>query len=429
MDSLLASLRGRAGLGGLWGHPDFLRFWTGQAISRLGSQVAGLAVPLIAAVTLDATPTQMGLLGALGTAPFLLVGLFAGVWVDRLRRRPVLIAADLGSALLLCVVPLAAWLGVLRMEHLYVVTFLLGMLGVFFEVAHMSYLPTLVGRDRLVEGNSRLEVGNAVVRIGGPGLGGWLIHLIGAPLVIVLNALSCLAAGLFTLSIRAPEPAPARDGPPRAVWREMGDGFRVIFGNRFLRSIAPCTATFNLFNNVILAVSILFATRELDLDAPRLGLIGMVGSLGALAGATLSGRVARHVGLGPTIIGAIFVSSLSRSLVPLFAEPGLLAILVPMAASTIGSASQLTYDINQLSFRQSITPHHLQGRTNAAQRFIVWGTMPIGALIGGLLGDQIGLRPTMLVGAAGTLFAVAWILFSPVRSLRESPREQPAPAA
>lgn len=205
----------------------------------------------------------------------------------------------------------------------------------------------------------------------------------------------------------------------------MGDGFGVIFGNRYLRSIAPCTATFNLFTNVTGAVSILFFTRELGLDAPSLGVIGTVGSLGALAGASLSGKIARWAGLGPAIAGAIFISSGSRLLVPLFAEPGLAALLFPMAASMIGSAAQLTYNINQLSFRQAITPHALQGRTNASQRFLVWGTMPIGALIGGLLGDQIGLRPTMLVGAIGGLFSVVWLLASPVLALRE----QPAPLA
>ena len=402
----------------LWRHPDFLRLWTGQAISRLGSSVAGLAIPLIAAITLEATPTQMGMLGAAWMSPFLLVGLLAGVWIDRLPRRPVLIVADVGQGLLLTLIVVGAALGLLRMEHLYVAGFLLGVLSVFFEVGLMAYLPTLVGRDRLVEANSKLEMGGAAVRIGGPGVGGALIALIGAPFVIVIDAASYLLAGALTWMIRTPEPPPQQDGPRRSVWREMGDGFGVIFGNRYLRSIAPCTATFNLCNHISLAVWILFMTRELGLDAFQLGLIGTVGSLGVIVGASNSGKVARWLGLGPTIVATIFVSSLSRLLVPLFAEPGWSAILVPMAASIVGSSVQITYDINQLSFRQSITPHHLQGRTNAAQRFIVWGTMPIGALIGGLLGDQIGLRQTMLVGAIGGLFAVCWVLFSPVRALR-----------
>jgi MFS family permease len=416
-------MQGRMRPDGLWRHGDFLRLWGGQAISALGSQVAGLAVPLIAAVSLQATPTQMGLLGAVGLAPFLLVGLFAGVWVDRLPRRSIVIVADVGRGLLLALIPIAWALGVLRMELLYVVVFLKGVLLVFFEVAYMSYLPALVGRERLVEGNSKLEVGNAVVRVGGPGLGGALIALLTAPLVVILDALSYLVAGALTWSIRTVEPAPKRDGPPRSIWREMGDGFRVIFGNRYLRSIAPCTATFNLFDHLTGAVYILFATRELGLDAPQLGLIGTVGSLGALAGASLSGKLARWAGLGPVIAGAIFISSATKLLVPLFAEPGLAALLIPMTASMIGSAAQLTYNINQLSFRQAITPHELLGRTNAAQRFIVWGTMPIGALIGGLLGDQIGLRPTMLVGGIGALFAVVWLLASPVRSLRGQPAQ------
>lgn len=404
----------------LWRHGDFLRLWTGQALSGLGSAVSGLAVPLIAAITLQATPTQMGLLGAVGLSPFLIVGLFVGVWIDRLSRRMVIIVADIGRGVLFALIPILAILGVLQMEHLYVIVLLGGILTVFFEIAYVSYLPALVGRDRIVEANSKLEVGNAVVRLGGPSVGGALIALISAPLVIVLNSLSYLVAGVCTWLIRTPEPPPlSQEGPQRRIWQEMGDGFRVIFGNQYLRSIAPCTATFNLFNHVIGAVSILFATRELRLDAPQLGLIGTLGAIGTLAGASLSRHVSQRVGLGPLIIGAMTVSSTSRLLVPLFAEPGWSALLVPMAASMIGGMAQISYDINQLSFRQSITPHHLQGRTNSAQRFIVWGTMPIGALLGGLLGEQIGLRPAMLVGGIGTLFAVGWVLFSPVRGLRE----------
>jgi MFS family permease len=413
----------------LWRHPDFLRLWTGQAISRLGSSVAGLAIPLIAAITLEATPTEMGILGAAWMSPFLVVGLLAGVWVDRLPRRPILILADLGHGLLLALIVVGATFGLLRMEHLYVAGFLLGVLSVFFEVGLMAYLPTLVGRDRLVEANSKLEMGGAAVRIGGPGVGGALISLVGAPLVVVVDAVSYLLAGALTWAIRAPESPPQQDGPRRSVWREMGDGFGVIFGDRYLRSIAPCTATFNLFNHVSLAVWILFMTRDLGLDPFQLGLMGTAGSLGVMLGASKSGKISRRLGLGQTIVAAIFVSSLSRLLVPLFAEPGLLAIAVPIVASLIGNSVQIVYDITQLSFRQSITPHHLQGRTNAAQRFIVWGTMPIGALIGGLLGDQIGLRATMLVGGVGTLFAVFWIFFSPVRTLRHDsvpPLEAPA---
>jgi MFS family permease len=409
----------------LWRHPDFLRLWTGQTLSRLGSGVSGLAVPLIAAVTLEATPTQMGLLGAVGMAPFLLVGLFAGVWVDRLSRRTVLIVADLGRGLLATLIALLAALGLLRIEHLYVIGLLSGILSVFFEVAYISYLPSLVGRDQIVEANSKLEVGSAAVRLLGPTVGGLLIAWISAPLVITINALSFLVAGAFTWAIRTPEAVRQQDGRRRRIWQEMGDGFRVIFGNRYLRSIAPCTATFNLFNNLLMAVYILFATRELGLDAPQLGLIGTIGAGGALAGASFSGRISRRLGLGPLIVGAMSISSTSRLLVPLFAEPGWSAILVPMAGALIGNAAQISYDINQLSFRQSVTPSELQGRTNAAQRFMVWGTMPIGALIGGLLGDQIGLRSTMLVGAVGSMLAIGWVLFSPVRTLRAEPEPEP----
>jgi MFS family permease len=201
----------------------------------------------------------------------------------------------------------------------------------------------------------------------------------------------------------------------------MGDGFGVIFRNQYLRSIAPCTATWNLCSNVGGAVGILFLTRELDLTPGELGAIFSVGSVGALAGATLAPRFAERFGLGPAIMGGVFVSNLAALIVPLFAQPGLAAYGVLVIAQASGAVAALTYNVNQLSLRQSITPHHLQGRTNAAQRFLVWGTIPIGALIGGFLGEQIGLRPTMLVGALVGMFSVTWIFLSPVRTLREQP--------
>lgn len=403
----------------LWQNRDFLRLWSGQALSGVGSSVSGLAVPLIAVLTLQATPTQMGLLSAVGLSPFLLVGLFAGVWVDRLSRRSVIVVADIGRGVLFALILLLAVLGVLRIEHLYAIALMGGILTVFFEIAYMSYLPSLVGRELIAEANSKLEIGNAVVRLGGPSVGGFLISLVSAPFVILLNSLSFFVAAAFTMMIRTEEAPPNREPSKRKIWQEMGDGFRVIFGNRYLRSIAPCTATLNLFANMSGAVYILFATHELGLDAPQLGMIGTVSAIGALTGASFSRWVSRRVGLGPLIIGTMAISGACQLLTPLFAEPGLLALLVPMAAGIIGAMAQISYNINQLSFRQSITPDHLQGRTNSAQRFLVWGTMPIGALIGGLLGDQIGLRPTMLVGGVGSALAFCWVLFSPVRSLRE----------
>ena len=410
---------------GLWRHPDFLKLWVGQTISVFGTQITLLALPLTAVLMLDASAAQMGLLGAAERAPFLLVGLFAGVWVDRLRRRPILIGADLGRAALLGWIPLAAAFGWLRIEHLYVVGFLAGVLTVFFDVAYMAYLPALVRREQLVEGNSKLEVSNSVAMIAGPGLAGGLVQLVTAPVAIVVDALSYLGSALSLAFIRRPEPAPravgARPVGPQGFWGEIGEGLRVVLGNPLLRAIAGCTGTSNLFSNVLFTVFVLYATRELGIGPAALGLIFAAVGPGSLLGALLAGPLARRFGLGPTIVGSIFVSGVSAFLIPLAGGPPAAAIALLAAASFLGGLGGPVYNISQVSLRQAIVPGRLQGRMNATMRFLVWGTMPIGSLLGGFLGETVGLRPTMLVGALGMTLTTLWVLLSPVRALREQP--------
>lgn len=415
---------------GLWRHPGFLKLWVGQTISIFGSAITGLALPLAAVLLLDAGPAQMGLLGAADFAPFLLVGLFAGVWVDRLSRRRVLIAGDVGRALLLLTIPLAALLGALRMEQLYVVGFLTGVLTVFFDVAYQSFLPSLVQREQLVEGNSKLEVSRSVGNIAGPGLAGALVQLVTAPLAILLDALSFLVSACFLAWIRAPEVVRQAE-QRRSMWNEIGEGLRIVLGNPLLRSIAGCTGTSNLFSSTLYSLYVLYVTRELGVTPALLGLVFSVGSAGGLLGALLAGRAARTFRLGPTIVVSGGMTGVATLLIllargPLFAVVPLLA-----AAQFLVGLGVPIYNINQVSLRQAICPHRLQGRMNATMRFIVWGTLPIGALIGGALGERIGLWPTMAVGAIGMLLAPLWVYFSPVRSLREQPAplEEPARAA
>jgi hypothetical protein len=260
--------------GGLWGHRDFRKLWAGETVSLFGSEVSELALPLVAVLVLDADAGQMGLLAAARFAPFLMVTLPAGAWVDRRRRRPVLISSNLGRALLVGLVPLLAGLGLLRMGHLYAVAFAVGALTVLFDVAYQSYLPSLVKREQLVEGNSKLQASASAARVGGPGLGGLLVQLVGAPRALLLDAGSYVVSAASLLAIRNREPAPAAegDGQPRTRLRqEIGEGLAVTYRNPVLRSLAGLAATYNLFSQVIDALLVLYATRELGLSAGSSG--------------------------------------------------------------------------------------------------------------------------------------------------------------
>lgn len=417
--------RARPQLDGLWRHPDFLKLWAGQTVSVFGDQITFLALPLVAVLTLKADAVQMGLLGAAERAPFLLVGLFAGVWVDRLRRRPVLIIADIGRALLLGLIPVVALLDRLTIHYLYVVAFLVGVLTVFFDVAHQSYLPVLVSRERLVEGNTRLAMSSSVATIAGPGLAGLLVQLVTAPLALLVDACSFAISVVALLTIGAREPAPrpaATAGGRRAgIWQEIGEGLRVVLGNRILRAIAGCTGTSNLFSSVTFTVLVLYVTRDLGLSPALLGVVLAGFGPGGLLGALLAGPLARRFGVGPVIVGSVALGGITSLILPVASGPVALTVPLLLVWSLVGGMANPIYNITQVSLRQQITPDRVQGRMNATMRFIVWGTMPIGALVGGFLGASIGLRPTLLVGTLGSLLAILWVYCSPVRALHAAP--------
>lgn len=415
---------------GLWRHTEFLKLFTGQTISQFGTQVSQLAIPLTAALVLNASPAQMGLLAAFEFAPFLLLSLLAGVWVDRMRRRPILIVADVGRAVLLGSIPLAAVLGALTMEQLYLVSLLAGVLTVFFDVAYQSYLPVLVSREHLVEGNSKLEVSRSIAQIAGPGIAGALVQVITAPLAVMVDALSYVASVISLLFIHIAEPPSLRSGGKTgSVWYELREGLAVVLGNPLLRSIAGCTGTSNLFGNGLQAVYILYVTRELGLPPAVVGLILAVSGPGALLGALLAGKLADSFGLGRTIAGAILLGGLANVLIPLAAGPQPVAVAMLMITSFVTGVTNPVYNINQVSLRQAITPDSLQGRMNASMRFLVWGAIPIGALLGGALGQVFGLWPTIVAMVVAELSAPAWIIFSPVLQLRRQPAPiQTAPA-
>ena len=413
----------RLRLAGLWRHADFVKLWAGQTISLFGSRITFLALPLTAVLVLEATPAQMGFLTAAGAIPSLLVGLFVGVWVDHRRRRPILIAADLGRAALLVVIPIAAILGVLRIEYLYIVVFVGGTLGLFFDVAHRSFLPSLVGREQLVEGNSKLEMSRSVAEIVGPGVAGGLVQLVTAPIAIAVDAISFLISALFLGLIRTPEPAPNPSEQRQNIWGEIGEGLRLVSSNRLLRAVAGCIGTVSLFNSVLEAVFILYLTRELGIGPGLLGLIFAGGSVGFLLGTLLPGWVTRRFGLGPGMIGGLLLVGLSDLLIPLVdgSMVVVVVVIVLMVAQFFFGLGFVIFNTGQVSLRQAVTPDRLQGRMNATMSFIAGAVVPLGGLLGGGLGETIGLRPTLLLAALGEILTVLWLILSPMRSLREQP--------
>lgn len=408
----------------LWRHADFAKLWSAQTISQFGTQVSLLAIPLVAALHLDVSPFEFGLLTTVEFLPFVLISLPAGVWVDRLQRRPILILADIGRGLALLSIPIAFAFDALTIWQLYVVGFAAGCMTVFFDVAYMSYLPSLVGRNQLLEGNAKLEMSRSAAQIAGPGMSGFLIGLLSAPLAIVLDSISYFVSGAFLVAIRRREQPPegaavGAIGKRAGMRSEIAEGLRYVAGHPYLRNIAATTATSNLFSNVAFAILVLYLVRAFGLSAEEIGLAFSIGSVGFLVGAVLANPIGSRLGVGPTIILSAVI--FGPSALPVALATRELALPLLALSGFIGGFGGAVYNINQVSLRQAITPVRLQGRMNATMRFVVWGTIPLGATIGGLLGSVIGLRETILVGAIGGLFAFLPVLLSPVRRVIEMP--------
>ena len=404
----------------LWHRPDFLKLWGGETLSLFGSQVTVLALPLTAILTLHATPAQLGLLGAARYAPFLLVTIFVGVWVDHHRRRPILMGANLGRAILLGLIPLTVALGVLRIEYLYVIAFLVGVLQVFFDLAYRAFLPSLVPRDQLIQANSRLEASSSSAEIGGPALGGFLVQLLTAPFAILVDAASFLISLGSLLLIRAKEPGlvSAPNGGRRKLWDEIRSGLRYTFGNPSLRAIGLEAATYNLFETLILTLFMVYAVRQLGVSSSTLGLMLAAGSVGALLGSLVAQVIERRWGFGPTLIASMVLACTAFLLIPLVHGAIIPVVSILIVAFFLNGIGLSISSIQAVSLRQLITPDQLLGRVNASYLLVVYGAMPLGALLGGTLGSWLGLRTALLIGACCLPLALVWVVFSPLRRLR-----------
>ena len=414
------SSQGRRRRGGLWGHRDFRKLWAGETVSLFGSEVTELALPLVAVLALDAGAGQMGLLAAARFAPFLLVTLPAGVWVDRRRRRPVLIGANLGRCLL------SPWCPCWRPRLLLSSTSTASPSpsGADLLSTRLPVVPAVAGRRGQLVGPAsrpapRWPVWGAVLRAAGAAAG--------APRPCCWTrpsfAVRVHPAGLRH---RAAPPGPAAGAPRAGLRREIGEGLTVTYRNPVLRSMAGLAATYNLFAQVIAALLVLYATTELGMAAGLIGLVVAAGSVGALAGAALTGRLQGRLGVGPALILAVVVECASLLLVPLAGGPTALAAGV-LGLAFVGNGFGLGLsNVLAVSLRQAVTPDRLLGRMNASYRFLTYGAVPIGALLGGALGELLGLRAAVAVGAVGSLLTVPWVLARPLPGLRRMPA-QPEP--
>jgi MFS family permease len=408
-------------LTGLWRHPDFVKLWTAHTVSALGTGITSQALPLTALLVLGASAGEMGLLAAITQVPVVLVILFAGVWVDRLRRRPILIAADLGRAALLVSIPIAAVAGALSLGQLFIVAALVESLSLFFSVAYRSYLPTLVERERLVEGNSKLSAGGSVAEISGPALGSVLVQWLSGPVAVLFDAASFLFSALFLGAIRTPEPPPKPTEERQSVRDEIGEGLQVVLSNPVLRALAACSGTFTFFGNFF-ALYPLYVVRDLGMPPALVGLFVGAGGMGALLGAMLVGPVTRRFGVGPTLIGSLSFAGVVGSPILFANGPLPLNIAVFFATQLVGDIAICIYLVNDMSLRQAMVPDRLLGRATASMGFLVGGLGPVGALLGGLLGELIGARYTLAIAVIAITLAPLWLFFSPARALREPPR-------
>ncbi|HEU5430723.1 MAG TPA: MFS transporter [Thermomicrobiales bacterium] len=409
---------------GLWAHADFFRLWTASTVSIFGTLITRTALPFAAILVLGAGPLALGALSIAQLLPAFAIGLVAGAWVDRLRRRPIMIAADLGRAALLATIPAAAVGGVLTLPHLYLVAFATSALSVFFDVAYQSYLPSLVGRADLIEGNAKLTAAGAVAEAGAFSVGGVLVQALTAPIAILVDAVSFLWSAFLIGRIAAPEPSPrGSHAEPQAanLRREIGDGLRAVRNDAALLALAGSSTLVQFTFGVGGTIYLLYVNQELGFSPGVLGVIFAAGGVSSLTGALVAGRLTRF-GIGAVMIAALLLGSVGQALAPLAGSVGMAAAAALLVAQQLISDSAITvYDIHDVSLRQALAPERVLGRVVASIKALEAGAMLAGALLGGILGERAGLRPTLFLSAGVMALAAVWLALSPVRNIRRTP--------
>jgi MFS family permease len=405
----------------LWRNRDFTAFWVGETISLVGAQVTLVALPLVAVLTLDVSTTQLGVLRFAEYLPFLAFTLLFGVWADRHRRRRLMIAANMLRAILIGIVPLCAALGLIRLPLLVVIAFAMGTCTALFEVCWLSFVPSLVDRDRLVEAMGKVSASHAAAEVAGPGLGGLLVQLVTAPFALVADSVTYVASTVSMLLIRHREPDPAPNGADRSVLKDLVDGLKFAFNEPYIRATAYSAAQANFFALIVETVFLVYALRELHLSPTLLGLTLSAVGVGGLLGASFANTLTHVFPLGRLYVVARIVGGAGILLLPLAAGSTALIVVTCMASFFIWQAALASTNVINGSLRQALTPEHLRGRMNASVRTLVFGTLPLGGLTGGLLGTAIGLRASLWIGAIGYTLSVIPILLSPLPRLRDLP--------
>ncbi len=419
-------------------HSNFLMLWSSETISQFGTQFSGIGIPFTAAL-LHATALQYGILFATAQLAFPLFALFIGVYVDRHRRKRIMVTANIGRGILLGLVPLAFVTGTLSpigMPLLYAISFLVGVLTVFFDVSYQAILPSIVDRNQLAEGNRRLEASRSSAQVFGPGIAGIVVQIITAPVAIAIDAFSYLGSASFLSRLRSKETVTPS---PHSVMHDLMEGLRVVLKDRLLRSIAGSTATSNLFTSALFTAAFAYLVTQLGFTAGLFGIVSTIGGTGALLGVYVSTRLAKRMGVGLAIVLSMLVGGLGAApylligpsltspvlkIGPLWAlgtlqfDMNSILLMVIFFVTAFGS---VVYNINQVSLRQAIVPLRLQGRMNASMRWIVWGTPPVGSFLGGILSALLGPTTAIAIGVVGGSLAFLWVLLSPVRSLKEIP--------
>jgi len=405
----------------LWRHADFLKLWAAQTVSAFGSRITREGLPLAAVLTLDARPGQLGLLAALSLGPGVVIGLFAGGWADRHRRRPILIAADLARVLLLLSVPIAAWTHLLAMPQLYVVAALVGAASVVFAIADHAYLPVLLKRDQLLDGNSKLGVTDSIAEMGGPALAGALFQLFTAPVALLANAGSYLVSAVFLITIGKVEPPPQPDPERRHPLSDLVFGLAAVWRQPLIRPLLLMTVVQTMFGSFFAGLYVIFCIQTVGLSPGLLGLTIGVGGFAALFGALLAPAGIRLLGFGPAIILMAVLSAVGALLTPLAPASLVAGAAVLIAGQFIADLFGVAAMIPASTLRQAVFPPDHLGRTGAVFHVARGGFAVIGALTGGVLAEAIGIREALLVGCLGLLAAPLLLLASPLRRLRDLP--------
>lgn len=414
---------------GVWLNANYRMLWSAATVSAFGSQITMLAIPLLAAATLDASALEMGILVAAQNAAVPVFGLFAGVIADHRARRPLLIISDLARAVVLLTIPIAWWVDTLSVPFLIVVSFISGAFGVLFDVTRQAVVPNLVPPEQLVDGNGKIYTSESAADLTAPGLAGVLVQLIGAPASILIDCVSYAGSAMLLARMKLEESAVKTPLGLRRVAAELAEGFRVFRSIRLLSSIGFATASGNLFESARMAVLILFMTRELDLGAATIGVIYAIGGTGFLVGSFLPSWFSDRLGLGGAIVAGLAIFFVGDLIYPLTGGPKLVAAGLLATAMFIGGIGGAIFDINQISLRQAITPDDVRGRVNAVLRVMIRGISPVGALIGGVIAELIGLRAALVFATLSSPVSLLVIYRSNIHRLRTIPVAEPAAAA